>query len=36
MGSDGVSEVSAGAGKRVCGMVNGTSLVLGSIAGPGA
>ena len=36
MGSNGVSEVGAGAGERVGGMVNGTSLALGSIAGPGA
>ena len=28
MGSDGVSEASAGAGERVGGMVNGTSLTL--------
>ena len=32
MGSDGVSEVGAGAGGRVGGMVNETSLALGSIA----
>ena len=36
MGSDGVSEVGGGAGERVSGMVNGTSLASGSIAGPGA
>ena len=36
MGSDGVSEVGAGAGEGVDGMVNGTSLSSGSIAGPGA
>ena len=36
MGSDGVSEVSAGAGERVGRMVNGTSFTSGSIAGPGA
>ena len=29
MGSDGVSEVSAGIGERVGGMVNGTSLLQG-------
>ena len=29
-------EVNAGAGERVGRMVNGTSLTLGSIAGPGA
>ena len=33
MGSNGVSEVGAGAGERVGGMVNGTNLVLGSTAG---
>ena len=32
MGSDGVSEVGAGAGERVGGMVNGTSLASGSTA----
>ena len=36
MGSDWVSEVGAGGGERVGGMVNGTSLESGSIAGPGA
>ena len=36
MGSNGVSEVGAGAGERVGGMVNGTCLASGSIAGPGA
>ena len=36
MSSDGVSEVSAGAGERVGGVVNGTNLALGSIAGSGA
>ena len=36
MVDDGVNEVGAGAGERVCGMVNGTSLASGSIAGPGA
>ena len=36
MGGDGVSEVGAGAGVRVGGMVNGTSLASGSIAGPEA
>ena len=35
MGGDGVSEVGAGAGERVGGMVNGTSLASVSIAGPG-
>ena len=32
MGSNMVSEVGAGAGERVGGMVNGTSFALGSIA----
>ena len=36
MGSNWVSEVSAGTGERVGGMVNGTSLASGSIAGLGA
>ena len=36
MGSDGVSDIGAGAGERVGGMVNGTSLASGSIARPGA
>ena len=36
MGSDGVSDVSAGAGGRVGGMVNGTGLTPGSIARLGA
>ena len=36
MSSDGVSEVSAGAGERVGGMVNGTSFASESIAGSGA
>ena len=36
MGGDGVSEVSAGAGKGVGGMMNGTGLILGSIARLGA
>ena len=36
MGSYGVSEVRAGAGERVGGMVDGTNLTLGSIAGSGA
>ena len=36
MGSNGASEVGAGAGERVGRMVNGTSLPSGSIAGPGA
>ena len=35
MGSNWVSEVSAGAGERVGRMVNGTSLTSGSIAGLG-
>ena len=34
MGSDGVSEVGAGAGERVGRMVNWTSLAAGSIEGP--
>ena len=33
MGSSRVSEVSAGAGKRVGGMVNGTSLTSGILQG---
>ena len=36
MGSNGENEVGAGAGERVDGMVNGTSLASGSIAGLGA
>ena len=36
MGSDWVSELGAGAGERVGSMVNGTSLISGSIAGLGA
>ena len=36
MGSNWVSEVSAGAGERVGGMVNGVSLTLGFIAEAGA
>ena len=36
MSSDGVSELCAGAGERVGGMVNGTSLASGSITGSGA
>ena len=36
MGSDGVSEVGAGAGEILGRMKNGTSLASGSIAGPGA
>ena len=36
MGSNGASKVGAGAGERVCGMVNGTGLASGSIAGPEA
>ena len=32
MGSDGVSDVSAGAGEGVGGIVNGTGLTSGSIA----
>ena len=36
MGSNRVSEVSAGAGERVGGMVNGISPTSGSIAGLGA
>ena len=36
MGSNGVSEVDAGAGEKVGRMVNGTSLASGSIAGLGA
>ena len=35
MGSNRVSEVSAGAGERVGRMVNGISLTSGSIAEPG-
>ena len=36
MGSNGVNEVSAGAGERVGRMVNGTRLASGSIARLGA
>ena len=36
MGSNGVSEVGAGTGERVGGMMNGASLASGSIAGLGA
>ena len=36
MGSDGVSDISAGAGEGVDGMVNGTSFTSGSMAGSGA
>ena len=36
MGSNGVSEVGAGAGERVGRMVNGTNLASGSIAELGA
>ena len=36
MGSNWVNEVGAGAGKRVGGMVNGTSLASESIEGLGA
>ena len=36
MGSNVISEVGAAAGGRVGGMVNGTSLASGSIAGPRA
>ena len=36
MGGDGVSDISAGAGKEVGGMVNGTGLTLGSVARSGA
>ena len=36
MDGDGVSDVSAGAGKRVGGMVNGTGLTSRSIARSGA
>ena len=36
MDSDGISDVSAGDGKGVGGMVNGTGLTSRSIAGPGA
>ena len=36
MGSDGVSEIGAGAGERVGGTVNGTSLASEPIAGLGA
>ena len=36
MGGDGVSDVSAGPGEGVGGMVNGTGLTLGSIARSGA
>ena len=34
--SNGISEVGAGVCERIGGMVNGTSLALGSFAGPGA
>ena len=36
MGGDGVSDISAGAGEGVGGMVNGTGLTSGSIARSGA
>ena len=36
MGSDGVSDISAGAGEGVGGMVNGAGLTSGSIARSGA
>ena len=36
MGSDGVSDVSAGTGEGVGGMANGAGLTLGSIARSGA
>ena len=36
MGDDGISDISAGAGKGVGGMVNGTGLTSGSIARSGA
>ena len=36
MGGDGVSDVSAGAGEEVGGMVNGAGLISGSIARSGA
>ena len=36
MGSDGVSDVSAGAGERVGRMVNGTGLISRSVARSGA
>ena len=36
MDGDGISDVSAGAGKTVGGMVNGTGLTSGSIARSGA
>ena len=36
MGSDGVSDISAGAGKGVGGIVNGAGLTSGSIARSGA
>ena len=35
MGGDGVSDISAGAGEGVGGMVNGTGLTSGSIATSG-
>ena len=36
MGGDGVSDISAGAGEGIGGMVNGASLTSGSIARLGA
>ena len=36
MGGDGVSDISAGAGEEVGGMVNGAGLTSGSIARKGA
>ena len=36
MGGDGVSDISAGAGEGVGGMVNGAGFTLGSIARSGA
>ena len=36
MGGAGVSDISAGAGEGVGGMVNGAGLILGSIASLGA
>ena len=36
MGGDGVSDISAGAGEGVGGMVNGSGLTSGSIARSGA
>ena len=36
MGGDGVNDISAGAGERIGGMVNGAGLTLGSNAKSGA